>query len=215
MRMIEEMSDEEKDQQLDYMANTIPSSWEFVDFVFQLRNVTRGFTHQFVRTRTNSYAQQTMRMLKKTNFTYRIPPRLKLPDKEIEKIRYEGCMEFIQKVYDDLIANGIEVEDARGVLPTNIHTNICVKVNLRTLSDMAKSRTGLRTQDEYREVMDLMISRAMEAHPWIEQFLFPVPLENFKLLENHLLEMKSREQITSEEFYQLNKAMDKIRKGGT
>jgi thymidylate synthase ThyX len=46
---------------LDYISKTIRSSWEFVDYTFQITGVTRAFTHQFVRTRTGSYAQQSQR----------------------------------------------------------------------------------------------------------------------------------------------------------
>ena len=60
---IKAMSEEEKMAELDYMSKTVPSSWEFVDYIFEIRGVSRAFTHQFVRTRTGSYAQQTMRML--------------------------------------------------------------------------------------------------------------------------------------------------------
>ena len=52
-------SDEKKQSELDYMLNTIRSSWEFIDYTFDVRDVSRGFTHQFVRTRQASYAQQS------------------------------------------------------------------------------------------------------------------------------------------------------------
>jgi hypothetical protein len=48
-------------EELDYIAKTIRSSWEMVDYTFQITGVTRAFTHQFVRTRTGSYAQQSQR----------------------------------------------------------------------------------------------------------------------------------------------------------
>ena len=67
---IKAMSEEEKMAELDYMSKTVPSSWEFVDYIFEIRGVSRAFTHQFVRTRTGSYAQQTMRMLNMENFDF-------------------------------------------------------------------------------------------------------------------------------------------------
>jgi thymidylate synthase ThyX len=48
------------------------------------------------------------------------------------------------------------IEDARGVLPTNIHTNIVAKFDLRTLADTMRKRASTRTQGEYRDVMDGM-----------------------------------------------------------
>ena len=50
-----------KQEELDYMLQTIRSSWEFIDYTFNIRDVSRGFTHQFVRTRQASYAQQSQR----------------------------------------------------------------------------------------------------------------------------------------------------------
>src|SRR5262252_10728348 len=50
--------------ELRYMAATVPSSWEFVDFTFLITGVTRAFSHQLVRTRTASYAQQAMQVLR-------------------------------------------------------------------------------------------------------------------------------------------------------
>ena len=68
---------------------------------------------------------------------------------------------------------GINAEDARGVLPTNIHTNIVAKFTLRTLHEMAKSRLSPRAQGEYQEVFKLMVEEVVKKHPWAEPFLTP------------------------------------------
>jgi thymidylate synthase (FAD) len=210
-KIIQEMSKDDKDAELKYMANTIPSSWEFANFTFEIKNVTRAFTHQLVRTRNASYAQQTMRMLNKKGFTYRVPPRLK--DDESNREIYDDCMTRIEDAYDEMIENGVAVEDARGVLPTNIHTNIIMQINLRTFAEMARSRTGLRTQDEYREVMEQMISCTLDKLPWAKDFLCPELYKHISKIESHILEMKNSGNLSSEEFYDLNKSLDKIRKG--
>lgn len=210
-KQIENMTDKEKDDELAYMANTIPSSWEFISYSFEIKNVTRAFTHQFVRTRTGSYAQQTMRMLEKTNFTYRTPPYLLAKDQEVNCSIYQHTMNIIQDSYDAMIADGVPAEDARGVLPTNIHTNIIAQFNLRTICEMAKSRVGTRTQNEYREVMEQMIEAVLAVHPWAEKFMFPVANKNFKMIESAIQDMA----VGEKERYDLLKAVDKIRKGGT
>lgn len=66
---------------------------------------------------------------------------------------------------------GASIEDARGVLPTNICTNIMVKHNLRSLSDMMASRASERTQGEYREVIEAMYQACVEKWPWVAPFL--------------------------------------------
>jgi len=155
-------------EQLEYMANTIPSSWEFVDYTFMINNVTRGFTHQFVRTRTGSYAQQTMRVLNVDGWTYGTGPTV--ADNDGCQERYDECMTDITHAYRDLIAMGAKIEDARGVLPTNIHTNIVAKFDLRTLADVARKRASSRTQGEYRTVLNLMLEEVKRVHPWATLF---------------------------------------------
>lgn len=159
--------------ELIYMANTIPSSWEFIDYTFLISDVTRAFTHQFVRTRTASFAQQTMRVLNKKGWTYGTGPTI-APRSDTEDpmgVVYHRVMDEIAEAYNELIEGGISIEDARGVLPTNIHTNIVVKANLRTLCDMFRKRASGRTQGEYRDVIEEMKKRVLRAHPWSRFFI--------------------------------------------
>ena len=73
---VSQWDDEKKQAELDYMLQTIRSSWEFIDYTFDIRDVTRGFTHQFVRTRQGSYAQQSQRTVDMQGFGYYTPPRI-------------------------------------------------------------------------------------------------------------------------------------------
>lgn len=160
---------EKVEAELEYMANTIPSSWEFINYTFLINDVTRAFTHQFVRTRTGSYAQQTMRVLNKSGWTYDTGPTI--TDDSERELAYGACMDVIADTYDALIEAGAKIEDARGVLPTNIHTNIVAKFDLRTLADTARKRASSRTQGEYRDVMDAMLLEVQRVHPWTRLFL--------------------------------------------
>lgn len=157
------------EKELEYMANTIPSSWEFINYTFLIQGVTRAFTHQFVRTRTGSYAQQTMRVLDVEGWNYLVGPSIQESPRLTEE--YNGCMESIDKTYRSLIDKGAKIEDARGVLPTNILTNIVAKFDLRTLADTARKRASHRTQGEYRDVMSAMHDAVLAAHPWARLFL--------------------------------------------
>lgn len=159
----------ELNEEIEYMANTIPSSWEFVDYTFMIEGVTRAFTHQLVRNRHGSYAQQTMRILDVSGFGYEVGPSIKAKPELFDK--YVEMMEEINKTYTWLIENGAEVEDARGVLPTNIHTNIVAKFNLRTVAEILSKRASPRTQGEYREFLEQMRSEVLRVHPWAEVFL--------------------------------------------
>lgn len=170
-KTISEWPWDKKQEELDYMLNTIRSSWEFIDYTFDVRDVTRGFTHQFVRTRQGSFAQQSQRTVDMTGFDYYTPDRIRY--NPVAQNLYDSCMDAINSFYQDLREHGVAAEDARGVLPTNIHTNIVAKFNLRTLSEMAKSRLSPRAQGEYQEVFKLMVEEVVKVHPWAEPFLTP------------------------------------------
>jgi thymidylate synthase ThyX len=155
---------DKKMEELTYAANTIRSSWEMVDYMFLMEDVTRAFTHQLVRTRHGSYAQQTMQILK-VDATSVEPPRSPVPD------QWHKAVGYIAQSYEIMLANGATVEQARGILPTNIRTNIVCKFNLRTLVEIFDQRISPRNLGEYREVAEAMRAAVLEAHPWAKVFL--------------------------------------------
>jgi thymidylate synthase ThyX len=157
-----------KEEELTYMANTIPSSWEFCHYTFLIENVTRGFTHQLVRTRTASFAQQTMRVLNVEGWTYGTGPSI--DGNPTAKSLYDNAMDGIAQDYSASFNVRAEIEDARGILPTNIHTNIVMSANLRTMTEMIRKRSSPRVQGEYRDFISLTKTRICEAHPWAEIF---------------------------------------------
>lgn len=168
---IQAMPKEEKLKELQYIANTIPSSHEFVDYTFLIEGVSRGFTHQFVRSRTMSFAQQTMRILdvsEGSGWTYTTGPTIE--SDPARKMQYEGAMSYIGEIYKSLIGDGAKVEDARGILPTNIQTNILAKCNFRTFNELVRKRSSPRTQDEYRQALEGMKKAVLEIHPWANMF---------------------------------------------
>ncbi len=178
---IKSWPEEKKMAELEYMANTIPSSWEFVDYTFLIEGVSRAFTHQFVRSRNASYAQQTLRVLNASEFDYVYTERNE-QDKAV-KATINNCLRHIKTAYKDLIELGQPPEDARGILPTNIATNIVAKFNLRAFADLAKSRTGGRTQNEYQQVVNAMVNEVLKVHPWAEKFLFKQGRDFFAEIE--------------------------------
>jgi flavin-dependent thymidylate synthase len=163
---------EKKTAELNYMANSIPSSWEFVNYTFMIEGVTRAFTHQFVRSRHCSFAQQTMRVLDVSNgagWEYGTGPTIE--EKPDLKGNYEATMETVARAYEWLIRDGAAIEDARGILPTNILTNIAMSCNMRTFVELVRKRSSSRTQGEYREVLEQMKVSVQAVHPWIDLFI--------------------------------------------
>lgn len=181
MSSIMQMSDEDKMKEIEYIANTIPSSHEFVDYMFLIERVSRAFTHQLVRTRHGSYAQQTMRMIDKSTYDYVHTEKNDGDPDALDLLKTHQVL--TQDIYRQLIDAGQPVEDARGVLPTNIATNIVAKFNLRTLSELCKSRTGGRTQGEYQAVVGAMADAVLSNHPWADKFLYPHGRDHFNEIE--------------------------------
>jgi flavin-dependent thymidylate synthase len=161
-------TEEKRIEHLEYMRDTIKSSWEFVDYTFNIEGVTRAFTHQFVRTRTGSYAQQTMRAVDARDQEVDLPLSIEENEEWLE-IWKEGITSNLE-AYGKLIDAGAPTQCARGLLPTNITTSIMAKFNLRTLHEMAKLRLCTRTQGEYQDVFREMRKAVIEVHPWAEEF---------------------------------------------
>lgn len=167
MDEIRRWPEEKKQSELNYMLGTIESSWEFVSYVFSISKVSRAFTHQLVRTRDGSYAQQSQRTVDMTGFDFVTPEQF---EDKLE-LAFIQSMEGINKDYHYLIEHGAKPQDARAVLPTNVATNIICKFNLATLSRMAEKRLCTRTQGEYQNVFREMRRLVLEIHPWADPFI--------------------------------------------
>jgi flavin-dependent thymidylate synthase len=161
---------EKKMAEWKYMQNTIKSSWEFVDYMFLIEGVTRAFTHQLVRHRVGtSFAQQAQRVVDMSDFEYVSTGNIEgdVP----RQMAYDLTMGKINNGYQELIQLGANPQDARGVLPTNICTNINFKANLRTLNGMCGERLCVKAQGEFQNVMREIRRVVTEVHPWAEPAL--------------------------------------------
>lgn len=158
---------EKKADHLKYMLGTIKSSWEFVDFVFQIEGVTRAFTQQLERTRSGSFAEQSLRAVDASEFEVKHPAF-----KDIHQdLVFSGAVAKSMDAYKALVEDGMALQDARGLLPINVLTQITCKFNLRTLSDMARVRLCTRTQGEYQDVFRAMREAVLAVYPWAEDFI--------------------------------------------
>lgn len=167
MEEIRNWPEERKAAELDYMASTIKSSWEFVDVVFLIEGVTRATAQQITRTRNASYAMQSQRVVDARD----IPVTNPIPaDKIIEHNLYEDAIWAAKSFYTRLADNGVPLEDARGVLPINTQCNLVAKYNLRALTDVVKARKSLRAQGEYASIARKMEEAVIEVWPWTAAF---------------------------------------------
>lgn len=162
LKEIHSWSYERKMDHLSYMMDTIKTSFEFVDYVFEIKEVSRAFTHQVVRTRTASFQQQAMRVVDARDFTHM---------ESTDNPRYNQVVKLSLHEYAAMVDEGVAVQDARGILPIAMHTEIFVKANLRTLSNMAELRLCKRAEGEYQKVFKVMVEKVLEIHPWAAPLL--------------------------------------------
>lgn len=159
---------ERKQAELDYMLHTIQSSWEFVDYIFLISGVPRSFTHQLVRTRSASYAQQSQR-LEQGQVEFAVPESIEGENNLV--LTFNEAVADALANYELLVKMGADPQDAREVLPNAATSNIVMKANLRTLHDFMLKRLCVRTQGMAQHVARGLRNEVINVHPWAEPFL--------------------------------------------
>ena len=132
---------------------------------FAVSGVSRALTHQLVRHRVASYSQQSQRYVDMDGFDYVVPESILNHPDSLEQFKWG--MKAIQKVYKTLLAYGIDMEDARYILPNACTTNIIVSMNARQLRHFFALRCCNRAQKEIRELADKMLELVKEVAPTI------------------------------------------------
>lgn len=204
-------------EELAYMARTIPSSWEFVDFVFLIEGTTRAIAQQITRTRNASFAMQSLRVTDASEIGIENPfPeaetfRERTAEQIKSRIAFHDASVRCRETYSKLIENGAAKEDARGILPLNTHTNLVAKYNLRALVDVCKKRASLRAQGPYVEIAAEMKRLVLEVYPEFEPFFADPNAAAIEMIERVAKELG----ITtgSGPGWELAKAIDLIRGG--
>lgn len=156
-----------KVRRLHEMSKTIPSSWEFVDLTFLITGVTRATAQQITRTRNASYAMQSQRVVDMS--TGRVTNPFE-PGDELSDL-FEEASDEMMKRYSEMVGRGAAPQDARGILPLNVQTNLIAKYNLRAFIDLVRSRLSLRTQEEYAHIVHAMVRETRQVWPWVSLFL--------------------------------------------
>lgn len=206
MQEVKSWTIEQKQKELDYMAKTIKSSWEFVDVTFLLSGISRAVAQQVTRTRTASYAMQSMRVTNASEF--KVVEGKKMDERQLEA--YRTAVESAKQSYVELVEMGVALEDARGIMPLNTECNIVCKYNFRSATDLIKARKSLRAQGEYGEIVREMERLILEAWPWATPFF-----ESDKDVAIEMLEsiVKSIGFTTGKGMgWEIAKAIDLIRK---
>ena len=142
---------------------------EFFDITVKF-TCERGFSHEIVRHRMASYAQESTRYCNyaKDKFdnqlTFIIPSWISLPLEgewkctgdqtgfsEGENIWYKSLLK-VEEDYNKLIELGWQAQQARAILPNSTKTEINVKYNLREWRHFFKLRTSPAAHPQMREL---------------------------------------------------------------
>jgi len=201
-----EKSVDEIINEINYMATTIPSSWEFVDLIFSIEGVSRATAQQITRTRTASFAMQSQRVSDMSNVTW---------DKKGGD--FDATMERHISDYSIHTNKGMSLEDARELLPIGVHCNLIGKYNLRGLVELCRARDSLRVQEAYRVVCLKMKERTLLVWPWAEDFFTPPNKKAIDIIEKVAIDLAKIGNETGAMYKGLSgklaKAADLIKKG--
>lgn len=147
------------------------SELEFVDFIFYVEGVSRSLLAQLTRHRHASFSVRSQRYCKEYGFDIVTPSSIENNSYMSEK--YEETKGNIGDFYSNALANNIPPEDARMMLPNACHTNLYVKMNLRSLINFMNLRLCNRAQWEIRNLTTKMKDLAVEVMPEAEYMFVP------------------------------------------
>lgn len=177
------VSDHERIRYWEQVQKThLKAPLEAVVFHFFIEGVSRAFTHQMVRQRTAVYAQESLRFAVKENMVGEaaLPPSINTPKRQEHWGRALGT---IQASYNQLIADGVPAEDARGLLPHATTTRLNYVTNLRNLIEHAGNRLCTQAQFEWRAVFIELVKSIRDYDPpdspgWKTQWQFRAMVES-------------------------------------
>lgn len=127
----------------------------------------RGVSHEIVRHRIASYAQESTRYCnyckdKFGNELTFIKP--KFDYLEAEEV-WEISMQHSERLYIDMIACGCTPQIARSVLPNSLKTELVMTTNLREWRHFFKLRTAKAAHPQMREIAIPMLNKFKELIP--------------------------------------------------
>ena len=118
----------------------------------------RGVSHEIVRHRLASYAQESTRYCNysKDKFGNEItvirPVWLDMESKTSAALVWEGACETAEMNYFDLLEHGWNAQQARSVLPNSLKTEIVMTANMREWRHFFKLRTAPAAHPQMREL---------------------------------------------------------------
>lgn len=142
-------------------------TWEYVEVYMVLDHYSARVIREFYTHigGAPTRLQESTRYVDCSNFNYVLPP--KIAQNITAQNKYHETMQTIANAIETLEELGIPREDSAMLLPLGMETKIVVRMNLRTLVDMAHQRLCTRAYWEYRQLMkDIMNSLSLYSVQW-------------------------------------------------
>jgi thymidylate synthase (FAD) len=147
------------------------STLEHATFTFAIEGISRVLTHQLVRHRLASYSQQSQRYVSEHDFEYVVPQSIANKPEAMKK--FGALMDDIRSTYDELVAMGVDKEDARYCLANATETKIVVTMNARALHHFFQVRCCMRAQWEIRQMAEMLLTEVRGVAPQLFQMAGP------------------------------------------
>ncbi len=126
----------------------------------------RGFTHEMVRHRLASFAQESTRYCNYSKGKFDSQVTFVNTLEELNDIQKEGmrhCWYKAEQHYLTLVADGMPAQIAREVLPIGIKAEIVVDANVREWRHIFKQRCSKKAHPRMRELMNPLLEELQKS----------------------------------------------------
>lgn len=144
---------------------------EWVTVVFEISGVSRGLTHELVRTRQASFAQQSMRHTNMGAADLRMPDEIINQDSTKAMDIWLHSVKQSREAYQELVDLDIPYQDARTVLPIATETYIIAAYPLKVFLDTYAYRSCHMFYPEIVWLFRTMRHELINQCPWLEPFI--------------------------------------------
>lgn len=144
----DDMSNEKRMQGI--LKNGHLATLRFASATFEVSNITRICSHQFVRSKHLDFLQQSQRYVNQLNTNFTTPQDVLKNQQLLSDYAATAASCYI--LYDKMIKQGIKKEDARFILPEATNTSLIVTGNFQAWKDFIRLRKDKAAQWEIRDV---------------------------------------------------------------
>jgi thymidylate synthase (FAD) len=129
----------------------------------------RGVSHELVRHRLCSFAQESTRYCNyKTGISFVRPSTFNdWPDET--KQSWESCMLNSELCYIHALRNGLSPQQARCMLPNSLKTEIVIKANMREWLHIFELRCASDAHPDMQALMRPLQKEVYDMFPWLNQ----------------------------------------------